>query len=893
MIGCTLDRYRIEAKLGEGGMGVVYRARDTQLERSVALKVLPAGLLDPARCERLRREARAASGLNHPGIVTVHDIRSADGIDFIVMEHVEGRTLDRVIGPGGLELDEALRLAAEIADALASAHAAGVIHRDLKPSNVMITATGRAKVLDFGLAKVVQGSDPSPEASTLAGGPLTEPGAIVGTAAYMSPEQAEGRRLDARSDIFSLGAMLYEMLTGRRPFAGESTVRVLARIVSEDPPPPAQLRPSLPPVLDGIVQRCLRKDPARRYQTMADLRAALLDVAQSEAAARPRMRPAARTLAPLLVSLALLAAGWLGVRIRHEARREEPRRAEPLTSLPGSELYPALSPDGNSVAFSWNGPQGDNPDIYVQLIGSAGSPLRLTTDPANDYNPVWSPDGRWIAFLRLPARGAASELRLVPPLGGPERRVAEIGAGAPFVTPPYLTWLPDGTGVVATDVARAGGSAALVAIGLESGERHALTHPAPPIAGDAHPTVSPDGRWLVFRRNANALFTGELYRLRLGTDWSPNGEPERLTDVGLDAGYPAFAPGGREVVFSARGGLWRVEATGRAPDAGAPRRLPFVGEDGLMPALARSASGSGARLVYVRSFEDFNIWRLDLASAGASAAGQGAMAIASSRYEGMPQLSPDGRRVAFSSDRSGGFEIWLADLDGSNAVQLTALGARATGYPQWSPDGGTIVFHSVLQGQTDLFSVPATGGKPRRLTNHPALDAFPTFSRDGRVVYFSSNRSGEERIWKLPAHGGEAEPVTDRAGSAPLESPDGAFVYYVEKLFLPSPLWRQPSGGGPPEKVVDGVVLGNYVVLEQGIYFVDRPSGQQELYYADRPSGRTRLLYWDLVARRSNVVANGVGGGDVPLSASRDGRTILYGRMDASIADLMLVEDFR
>ncbi len=307
MIGRTLDRYRIESKLGEGGMGVVYRAHDTQLDRAVALKVLPPGLLDPDRRERLLREARAASGLNHPGIVTVYDVRSDDGIDFIVMEHVEGRTLDRLIGLGGLELREAVRLAAEIADALASAHAAGIIHRDIKPSNVMVTATGHAKLLDFGLAKLVRASEVSSEATTLAGGPLTQPGALVGTAAYKSPEQAEGRRLDARSDVFSFGSVLYEMVTGRRPFSGDSTVKLLARVVGEEPVPPAQLRPSLPPELDALVRRCLRKEPERRYQTMADLRAALLDVAEAEHAGGPL----ARRPSPLAGVRSLSRPGWL------------------------------------------------------------------------------------------------------------------------------------------------------------------------------------------------------------------------------------------------------------------------------------------------------------------------------------------------------------------------------------------------------------------------------------------------------------------------------------------------------------------------------------------------------------------------------------------------------
>jgi serine/threonine protein kinase len=895
MIGRTLDRYRIEAKLGEGGMGVVYRARDTGLGRVVAIKVLPRDqLLDAARRQRLVHEARAASALNHPGIVTVHDVRSQDGVDFIVMELVEGRTLDRLVGEKGLEAREAVRLAALIADALACAHVAGVVHRDLKPSNVIVTADGRPKVLDFGLAKQVPAAEASPDAPTLDARPLTEAGALVGTAAYMSPEQAQGRPVDVRSDVFSFGSLLYEMVTGRRPFAGDSTVGVLARIVGEDATPPARLNSSVPAELDAIVQRCLRKDAGRRYQTMADLRAALLDVAETLAAARRRSRSSGwRPWVGGALLLALLPVAVVAYRSRRGGLDERPLRAQPLTALPGPEQYPSLSPDGASVTFTWFGPNQENADVYLQQIGSVGPPLRLTTDPSNDYNPVWSPDGRSIAFLRLSPRGDASELRLVPTLGGPERRLAEVRTGAAFVTAPYLTWLPAGTGLVTTDAVGHGQPPGLVVVSLESGEKRVLTRPQPPGAGDAHPAVSPDGRWLVFRRNASALFAGELHRLPLGEGFTPAGKPQRLTPVELDAEHPVFMPESREIVFSARGGLWRMDAAGARPWETRPRRLPFVGEDGVMPAASHEVAGRPARLVYVRSLDDFNIWRLHVVAAGAPAQGPPLASIRSSRGDAMPQLSPDGRRVAFASDRSGAWEIWLADVDGSNAVQLTSLGARVTGYPHWSPDGERVVFHSMVRGQSELFSVASGGGKPLRLTDHTASDAFPSFSSDGRSLYFSSNRTGEERIFRMPASGGEAVPVTDRAGSVPQESPDGAHLYFVEDVFVPSALWRQPTWGGGAVKVLEGVVLGNYVVLERGIYYVDRPTGTPGLYYVDPPRAGARLLYFDLARGRSTVVATDLGGADLPLAASHDGRTILYGRMDASTADLMVVEGFR
>jgi Tol biopolymer transport system component len=290
---------------------------------------------------------------------------------------------------------------------------------------------------------------------------------------------------------------------------------------------------------------------------------------------------------------------------------------------------------------------------------------------------------------------------------------------------------------------------------------------------------------------------------------------------------------------------------------------------------------------------DFNLWRVETARPGTAASSPPVVSISSSRLDDMPQLSPDGRRVAFTSDRSGGWEIWLSDPDGSDAVQLTSLGARATGYPHWSPDGGQIAFHSNLEGQWDVYTVHSEGGKPRNLASHPAADSFPSFSRDGRWIYFTSNRTGPLCVWKIPAGGGAAVPVTNRSGFAPAESPDGAYVYYVETLDGPSPLWRVPSSGGAAVKVLDGVFLANFVILERGIYYIDQSSGAEGIHYVDRRAVETRLRYFDLVTRRTTTVARNLGTVDLPLTASADGRTILYGRQDSAVDELMLVEDFR
>jgi Tol biopolymer transport system component len=696
----------------------------------------------------------------------------------------------------------------------------------------------------------------------------------------MSPEQAEGKKVDARSDIFSFGAVLYEMVTGQRAFQGENRVSTLAAILHKEPAPISEAAsdPVLPE-LQKVIARCLRKDPQRRIQHLDDVKLALEEL-QESASGTHAQPPAARAparrrwvwaaLLPLLLIAAFLA--WRTWR----APENEALRAVPLTTHPGVHGYPSFSPDGNHVAFSWSGLKQDNPDIYVQQIGS-GSPLRLTNDPGKDYNPVWSPNGRSIAFLRSQAEAGNSELRLIPPLGGPERKLADLRVrGGIFVSPPYLAWCPDSNCLVVTDSPGEGKPDSLSVISLETGEKRQLTKPQSPAAADTNPAVSPDGSWLVFRRMAG-LYNSEIYRLPLERGPIAVGEPQRLTSAAMDAHHPTWMPDSKEILFSAKGGLWRVLVAGESQ----PARLPFVGEDGTMPVVSRPQPGQSPRLVYVRSFQDLNIWRVQISAPGAPTSSPLAVAVSSTRQESMPQFSPDGRRVAFFSDRSGASEIWLAAPDGSDAVQLTSMGAVASGYPHWSPDGERIVFQSNLEGQWDVYMIQATGGKPQNVTSHPASDYFPSFSRDGRWIYFNSNRTGEHHIWKIPASGGHAVQLTNTVGYAPLESPDGAWIYYVQTLDRPSPLWRVPVSGGVPVRVLEGVIMASFVVLERGIYYIDRPSRE------------TRLQYFDFETRKSTLVAHNLGDVQPYLTASSDGRTILYSRTDASVDDLMLVENFR
>jgi serine/threonine protein kinase len=405
MTGQTIGHYRILEQLGAGGMGVVYKALDAHLDRFVAIKVLPPEkVADAERKRRFVHEAKAASALNHPNIITIYDIASENGTDFIAMEYVPGKALNQLITRKGLPLGEALKYAVQIADALAAAHAAGIIHRDLKPGNVMVLGTperaGFVKVLDFGLAKLSDKVESTEREFTETirqdNAPVTDEGTIVGTVSYMSPEQAEGKRVDARSDIFSFGTLLYEMVTGQRAFQGDSKLSTLSAILREEPKPAGQVVEGLPRELERTIARCLRKSPERRFQAMPDLKVALEELKEESDSGTlgtlgPRPPKRRMTLLWASVATALLitaAAGvWFGQ--SKTGTPEASLMAAALTSYAGFQAQPTFSPDGNEVAFAWNGEKQDNLDIYRKLIGP-GPPLRLTQHPAADFGPAWS-----------------------------------------------------------------------------------------------------------------------------------------------------------------------------------------------------------------------------------------------------------------------------------------------------------------------------------------------------------------------------------------------------------------------------------------------------------------------------------------------------------------------
>jgi serine/threonine protein kinase len=857
-------------------MGTVYRAFDTKLNRPVAIKFLSSDLADADARRRFQREAQLASSLNHPHILTVHDAGEFEGREYLVTEFVDSGTL-KDWARGKHSWRQVVELLAGVADGLAAAHAAGITHRDIKPANILVAANGYAKLADFGLAKLTETtSRDSDETQTLTAGP-TRQGVVVGTVAYMSPEQASGQKVDTRSDIFSFGVVLYELLAGRRPFGGKTNLEVMQAIIHGAGEP---LGEEVPVALRLAVDKALAKDPSERYQSMremvVDFRRLVHQSGEVPASgvSRPAHRRFRRAWSVLLpVLLAATYFGWQAWRVPPQS--DAPLRAIALTTFPGSERYPSFSPDGDRVAFTWGGPRQDNPDIYVQQVGS-GSPLRRTTDPGSDFSAAWSPDGRQIAFLRHASSALGNlagnvELRVVPPLGGPERKLAEIQmAPESFTSPRYLSWCPDSNCLVVAE------ETGLFAISLDTGVKRRLTTS---LSGrDTDPAVSPDGRSLVFSRSI-AVLVSSIYSLPMGKDLAADVEPQRLTTAPLVAAHPAWTPDGKEILFSASGSLWRLLVPREKTDGGIPpSRLAFVGEDGLMPVISRTQSSASSRLVYVRNSVDYNIWRVQTSGPGVPSSSPPVAFVSSTRGDANPQVSPDGGRLAYASNRAGDWEIWVSDSDGSNAVQLTSMGASLTTLPAWSPDGQQITFHSNLEGQYEIYVVPVSGGRPRPLTAEPFFDGFPNFSKDGHWVYFQSGRNRQVGIWKVPVSGGDATQVTtNTSGGTLVVSPDGAFVYYGTGTTL----WRLPVSGGQPVKVLEGVFNGSFAVVEQGIYFIERIASEN------------RLQFFDHATRQTTTVTRNLGEVLAGLATSADGRTIFYTRVDSTIDDLMLVENFR
>jgi serine/threonine protein kinase len=681
LLGKQIAHYLVIERLGQGGMGVVYKARDTHLDRFVALKVLPPErVADPERKRRFVLEAKSASALNHPNIVHIYDIATVDGIDYIAMELVEGRTLGDVIGTLGLRTDQVLKYGLQLADALAKSHAAGIVHRDLKPANIMVTDAGLVKVLDFGLAKLAESyADQSAETRTAAGAdsPHTQEGMIVGTVAYMSPEQAQGQPVDARSDVFSLGVVLYEMTTGKQAFARDSRLATLTAIL-RDPPPP--LPPAVPTGLRAVIQRCLAKEVAQRYQQASEVRAALEIIQHTSSDQIPAhdngtppsirksggRRWAVLGTAAAAVILLIAALVWL----RGRGRPPELTGQRLISTFAGVHRSPTFSPDGSIVAFA-NFVDGV-PQIWIENLAQ-GEPVQITSGNLPASRPRWSPKNDQIVFNRLQA------IWSVPPLGGPARPIIDSGRNASFSGDGERLVFERGQEIW---VAKSDGS-----------DAHLVEKtPFDPFNMDRHPALSPDGKWIVSFRTEIGPH-GDLWVIP-----AEGGKPRRLTSDMRPASGPVWTPDGRWIIYSSarRAGsttLWRVPVTG-----GTPEPLTTGAGDDADAAL----SSNGKRLIYTNTRNTWALSLLDLAS------GQSKDLLERRSNVIWPVFSHSGDRIAFFHLVMP--QVFTIAVDGTDLRQITYGDGEMNIMPTWSADDSFLYFYRVWPIPPSFRKISVTGG---------------------------------------------------------------------------------------------------------------------------------------------------------------------------------------
>ncbi|TMQ57669.1 MAG: hypothetical protein E6K76_09865 [Candidatus Eisenbacteria bacterium] len=729
--GKTLAHFTILEPIGAGGMGEVYRAKDTKLGRDVALKVLPGGLAEsPDLLSRFEREAKALAALNHPGIAAIHGFEEAGGSRFLVLELVEGESLERVLARGALPVVDALMLGGQIAEALAAAHAKAVIHRDLKPANIMITPGRRVKLLDFGLAKAFAGEGSAAGAVGAAGATIalvpsgtgagtTAPGQILGTPAYMSPEQMRGGAVGPGADLWSLGCVLYELLCGARAFPGDNVSDTIAAVLGRDPDW-RLLPPSTPPAVARLVERCLAKEVSGRERSADQVSRVL-----SEALAGPRRGETPGTPA-------------------------HPKLTQ-ATFADEIESFPAWSPDGADLLYCKE--VAGTRKIFRKRFGGEAE-RQVTRGDHDDILPAWSPDGRMVLF----ARGRQARRMLEPgdvfgeyadtdiysldtetgketllisnacnPAFSPDG--AQIAVDAEWAGPRRI-WIADRKGRNPTQVT--------------TDTSEAVTH--------IRPRWSPDGAMLVFQNVERTKFGIRLVRLRSRELlWVTN-------DLRQDL-HPVWGRAGRFIYFSSdRGGginIWRMPVAKDGSPTGGPQQVTTGAGQDVEVAL----SSDGTRMAFTILRQNADLWKLPVAPDTGRPTGAPVKVIATSREESRGAWSPDGSTIAFNSDRGGDMNIWLLSLQEGSAKPLTR-GPGGDYQPNWAPDARSIAFFSTRDGSPAVWAVDSETGTMRRLSGKGGVEINPFFSPDGSLLAYQSDRSGRLEVWVMNADGTKPRQLT-------------------------------------------------------------------------------------------------------------------------------------
>ena len=797
-----ISRYQILDRLGAGGMGEVYKALDTKMRREVALKLLPPGYVQDAdRVARFKKEAFATSALNHPNITTIFEIDEADGQHFISLEYISGHALRVLIRDGKLEQRQVLEIAVQVAEGLHAAHEAGIVHRDLKPENIMVRPDGIAKILDFGLAKL--GSAPEPPRpgdetlvqSSSGGAGLTQPGMVLGTVAYMSPEQARGLETDRRSDIFTFGSILLEMLTRKQPFHAPSSVEVMHAIIHDAPPSLQGLSGSVPVELHRIVRKAMAKDPGERYQTAKDLaidlRALQRDLdsgSVSAVHAAVATTPAPGTVPPaakrskhgLFIAAIFAVFGSLVVVV---LMNRGPRTSGTAPALPlaiskitntGNAGAPIFAPRGQFLAYT----NTDDDDVSIR-VRQLATGVEVEAVPATADvglgNMAFSPDGNWLLYTTRKRTESVRTLWQVSPLGGTPREVMKDVDGPP-------SFFPDGTRFVFQRANEQRQMRFFVVPFGAPGEPEEI-HSIPEAAiGMSTPLLSPDGREILYvQLNRDDVLHPRLMIKTLdGGALRPVPGPTWMQLLGIcwaQDGKGIYVAGSSS--WMARSQIWYVGL-----DEGVVRRVTQDLEEHSQIALR----GDGHGLASVRTTVSAQLWRVPLEGTPEENGARANQITQGTGLMGWPQVSPDGKTVALVSEASGYMDLWAMDVDGSNLRQLTFGPAQDFGQ-SWSPDGSQLAFASESEGDLQVWVVDANGHNTRQLTHQGKTNYGPSWSPDGRWIAFIASVADSAFPCKIPAEGGD--PIflsrTDLAMMLTRWSPDGRFIA----------TWLQPEKATP------------------------------------------------------------------------------------------------
>ncbi len=864
--GSRLGPYEILAALGAGGMGEVYRARDTRLGRTVAIKVLPEHLVeDPDALARFEGEARAVAALSHPNILALHDIGREGAVAYAVMELLEGETLREALAGGPLPLRRATDYAVQMALGLAGAHEKGIVHRDLKPDNVFVTRDERVKILDFGLAKAgaaVADARSETQSPTVSG--YTEPGKVMGTVGYMSPEQVRGLAVDHRSDIFSFGSVLFEMVTGRRPFARETAAETMTAILKDDPLEPLESVRGLPPPLVPALRHCLEKKPERRFQSARDLAFALETAAAPSGAApalpaqAPSRRAVRKGLGLLALVVAAAAAGYLAAPRRAAGPVPDWKNATltRLTTDPGYEGEPTFSPDGQTIAYVADR-DGDF-EIYLQQI-SGGPAINLTKNPAADIQPAFSPDGHEIAFVSDRSNGTeifhaapglphvGGDIWVMPALGGPARKIVENGS--------FPSWTPDGSSLLFVHGTYRKTRIAIVP--SSGGPSRDLPIEDASVSRYFYPRLSANGRWLLYQNG----FQIEVVSAR-------GGKPRVLAQ----GEYPAWGAGSSSILFTddqpgKNRTIWMAPfSLDRGELSGPTQPLTF----GRGADLGAAVSRDGSSIAFSSVDETLNLEELPFDAEGGRVLGAERDLTAGSNRIGFFDSSPDGKSIVFDQDRGAGSHLWRVDPH-SPPVELTRDPAYSERYPDWSPDGREVLFSRWPAREPEsaltLWIMNSDGTNPRRVTESSGA---ATWMPDGKRLLIPRG----DDVFQFDLASGKTIPVPGANGRTLVFcDPSGRWVVSQVAQGESLALSAVPITGGTPQVVVAAAydafhpffsLSGRWLYFQRNHKNILRVPGPAQSWRPATPELVTNFSGADLYIEQPTI--------------SRDGSRLLYTR---------------